>query len=134
MMVALGNGTFKIMMWNKLKVACAWSVPIMLAAGAVPLAVDLAVDDFKPIRVQLRWLSSGVNTFYSLREFFPDERFPGSNERIALGADKPASVRRVPAGLAAPLYGEFIFGPSEQPMTFGVVADEPDGKPARLWV
>src|SRR5207249_5035435 len=25
-------------------------------------------------------------------------------------------------------------GPSEQPMTFGVVVDEPDGKPARLWV
>ena len=43
-MVALGNGTFKIMMWNKLKVACAWSVPIILAADATPLAVDLAAD------------------------------------------------------------------------------------------
>ena len=132
-MVALGNGTFKIMMWNKLKVGCAWSVPIILAADATPLAVDLAADDFKPIQVHLGWLSSGVNTFYSEREH-RDERFLGSNERIALGADKPASVRRVPAGLAAPLYGEFIFGPSEQPMTFGVVVDEPDGKPARLWV
>jgi hypothetical protein len=39
-----------------------------------------------------------------------------------------------PDCLAAPLYGEIFFGPSEQPMTFGVVADEPDGKPARLWV
>ena len=121
-MVALVNGTFKITMWNKLKVACAWSVPIILAADATPLAVDLAADDFKPIQVHLGWLSSGVNTFYSEREH-RDERFLGSNERIALGADKPASVRRVPAGLAAPLYGEFIFGPSEQPMTFGVVVD-----------
>jgi len=120
-------------MCNKLKVACAWSVPIILAADATPLAVDLAADDFKPIQVHLGWLSSGVNTFYSEREH-RDERFLGSNERIALGADKPASLRQVPAGLAAPLYGEFIFGPSEHPMTFGVVVDEPDGKPARLWV
>jgi len=37
MMVALVNGTFKIMMWNKLKVGCAWSVPIILAADATPL-------------------------------------------------------------------------------------------------
>src|SRR5438034_3623900 len=133
MMVALVKGTFKIMIWNKLKVACAWSGPIILAADATPLAVDLAADDFKPIHVHLGWLSSGVNTFYSEREH-RDERFLGSNERIALGADKSASLRRVPDGLAAPLYGEFIFGPSEQPMTFGVVADEPDGKPARLWV
>src|SRR5437667_3041522 len=127
------KGTLKMIFWNKLKVDCAWSVPIMLAAGAVPLAVDLAVDDFKPIRVQLGWLSSGVNTFYYQREFSPDERFLGG-ERIVLGADKPASLRRVPDGLAAPLYGEFIFGPSEQPMTFGVVVDEPDGKPARFCV
>ena len=127
------KGTLKMIFWNKLKVASAWSVPIMLAAGAVPLAVDLALDDFKPIQVQLGWLSSGVNTFYSLREFFPDERFLGG-ERIVLGADKPASLRRVPDGLAAPLYGEFIFGPSGQPMTVEVVVDEPDGKPARLWV
>src|SRR5438046_1798689 len=127
------KGTLKMIFWNKLKVACAWSVPIMLAAGAVPLAVDLAVADFKPIRVQLGGLSSGVKSFYSGRVFNPDERFLGG-ERIVLGADKPASLRRVPDGLAAPLYGEFIFGPSEQPMTFGVVVDEPDGKPARLWV
>ena len=49
-MVALVNGTFKTMMWNKLKVACAWSVPIILAADATPLAVDLAADDFKPMQ------------------------------------------------------------------------------------
>ncbi len=67
-MVALVKGTFKIMMWNKLKVACAWSVPIILVAGATPLAINLTSDNFKPIQVQLGWLSSGVNTFYSERE------------------------------------------------------------------
>ena len=127
------KGTLKMMLWNKLKVACVWSVPIIVAAGAVPLAVDLSADDFKPIRVQLGLLSSGVDTFFSVRRN-PTERYLGFDDRIVLAADKPASMRRVPEGLAAPLYGEFIFGPSEQPMTFGVAADEPDGKPARLWV
>lgn len=38
------KGTIKMMLWNKLKGVCAWSAPVLLAAGAVPLAVDLAVE------------------------------------------------------------------------------------------
>ena len=53
-MVALVNGTFKIMMWNKLKVACAWSVPIILAADATPQWIGLRM-----ISSQSKYISDG---------------------------------------------------------------------------
>src|SRR5438477_7587148 len=107
--LAIVKGTLKMMLWNKLKMTCAWSVLAILAAGAIPLATGLAVDHFKPIQVQLGLLSTGADQVIrgSHRERF--------GRRIVLGADKPAGVRRVPSGLEAPLYGELTFGPTEQP-------------------
>jgi thiol-disulfide isomerase/thioredoxin len=121
------KGTLEMMLWNKLKGICAWSVPLLLAAGAVPLVVD----DFKPIQVQLGLLSTGgIQALGRHAQFY---RFPSEN-RIVLGAEKPAGLGRVPSGLEAPHYGELSFGPREQPKTFSFLVDEPDGKPARLWV
>ncbi len=127
------KGTLKMMLWNKLKMTCAWSVPALLAAGAIPLATGLAVDHFKPIQVQLGLLSTGADQLLRENHRREDMRFLNPFY-IVLGADKPASLRRVPDGLAAPLYGELTFGPREQPTAFTFLVDEPDGKPARLWV
>ena len=50
-------------------------------------------------------------------------------QRATFGADKPEAITKVPADLLAPQYGSF-------PMAGGVafILDEPDGKPARLFV
>src|SRR5206468_7618424 len=95
------KGTLKMIFWNKLKVACAWSVPIMLAAGAVPVAVDLAVDDFKPIQVHLGFVARGGNQALSGD---PDHGF--WPQRIELQTNQPAALLRAPNGLAAPRYGQ----------------------------
>src|SRR5438552_5415564 len=93
------KGTLQMMLWNKLKGICAWSLPLLLAAGAVPLVVD----NFKPIQVQLGLLSTGAHQLLSEKLRREDLiRFYD----MVLAADKPASLRRVPDGLAAPLYGE----------------------------
>jgi RNA polymerase sigma factor (sigma-70 family) len=129
--LAIMKGTFKMMLWNKLKVICAWSAPVLFAAGVVPLAVNLAVDDFKPIQVQLGLLSTGGDQVMSGKQAVP--RF-NDRDRIVLGAERPAALRRVPSGVEAPLYGELSFGPREDPKTYTFLLDEPDNKPSRLWV
>jgi peroxiredoxin len=55
-------------------------------------------------------------------------------QRLSLSESKPAGLKKLPADIAAPLYGEFKFGASEAPTQFFVVLDEPEGKAARLWV
>jgi peroxiredoxin len=55
-------------------------------------------------------------------------------QRLALSESKPAGLKKTPADLAAPLYGEIKLGPSESPSTFYVIVDEPEGKAARLLV
>ena len=88
------KGTLQMMLWNKLKGICAWSLPLLLAAGAVPLVVD----HFTPIQVQLGLLSTGADQLLREKLRREDMRILNLNH-IILGADKPASLRRVPDGL-----------------------------------
>jgi RNA polymerase sigma factor (sigma-70 family) len=133
--LAIVKGTMKMMLWNKLKVATAWSAPVVLAAGVVPLAVNLAVDDFKPIQVQLGLLSTGGEELMSGKQ---TGRVTGpvfdDRDKIVLGPERPAALRRIPSGIEAPLYGELSFGPREDPKTYTFLLDEPNSKPSRLWV
>ena len=55
-------------------------------------------------------------------------------QRLQLSATQPEGLKKAPAGLTAPLYGQLKLGPAESPMTVLVVLDEPDQKDARLWV
>ena len=123
--LAIVKGTLKMMLWNKLKVAGAWSIPVLFAAGVVtPLAVDLALDDFKPISIQLQLLSSGAMP--KLNGYMP--------QRLTLFSERPATIKQLPANLSAPLFGVLSIGPKESPLKIGLGVDEPEGKPARLFV
>ena len=119
------KGTLQMMLWNKLKGICAWSLPLLLAAGAVPLVVD----DFKPVQVQLTFVARGGNQALSGD---PDHGY--WPQRIELQTNQPSSLLRAPNGITAPRYGQLTFGPIEQRNSFLVLLDEPEGKPARLWV
>jgi thiol-disulfide isomerase/thioredoxin len=116
----------ELRLWNKCPAmwTCLWAAFMAIANAAEPGVGG----DAKPIQVRLGLLSTGGNELVQRRS-------EGSGHRtIVLGTDKPAALRRAPTGLEAPLYAEFTLGSSEQPTTFTVLVDEPDGKPARLWV
>src|SRR5439155_12143718 len=119
------KGTLQMMCWNKLKGICAWSLPLLLASGAVPLVVD----DFKPVQVQLTFVARGGNQALSGD---PDHGY--WPQRIELQTNQPSTLLRAPNGITAPRYGQLTFGPIEQRNSFLVLLDEPEGKPARLWV
>ena len=55
-------------------------------------------------------------------------------QRLTLSQTKPAGLKKLPEGLTAPFFAELKLGPAESPTTFFVVLDEPEGKPARLFV
>jgi thiol-disulfide isomerase/thioredoxin len=54
-------------------------------------------------------------------------------QRITLSADKPKSIKKVPADLAAPVYGTLAIAGGDKAV-YNLILDEPDGKPARLFV
>ncbi len=53
-------------------------------------------------------------------------------QRLALSAEKPEAIKKLPADLAAPLFGTLKFGGAATAVA--VVLDEPEGKPSRLFV
>jgi thiol-disulfide isomerase/thioredoxin len=60
-------------------------------------------------------------------------------QRIELSSTKPETLKKVPDGLKAPLYGVIKFGPApaagaKSDRVYHVVIDEPDGADARLFV
>jgi len=55
-------------------------------------------------------------------------------QKLTLTDKAPGGLKKSPAGLEAPLYGELKLGPDEKPTTFYLILDEPEGKPARLFV
>ncbi len=55
-------------------------------------------------------------------------------QRLGLTAEKPDGIKQLPAGLAAPLFGMLKLGPADAPLAVAVVLDEPEGKPAQLFV
>src|SRR6266568_2516579 len=96
------KGTLQMMLWNKLKGICAWSLPLLLAAGAVPLVVD----DFKPVQVQLTFVARGGNQALSGD---PDHGY--WPQRIELQTNQPSTLLRAPNGITATRYGQISFGP-----------------------
>lgn len=55
-------------------------------------------------------------------------------QRLAISAENPEGIKKLPSDLAAPLFGTLKLGPAESPTAIAVVLDEPDGKPSRLFV
>lgn len=53
--------------------------------------------------------------------------------RLELSPDKPATLKKAPDGLEAPLYGVLPIAGAKD-VVFHVIVDEPAGKPARLFV
>lgn len=74
--------------------------------------------------VELQWLASGAMP--KLGGYRP--------QRLELSATKPDGVKTPPPDIAAPLYGTLQIGASDAPGSFLIIVDEPDGKPARLFV
>jgi thiol-disulfide isomerase/thioredoxin len=52
-------------------------------------------------------------------------------QKSTFSADKPAGITKAPADLAAPMYGTLKMGPEGGTL---FIIDEPDGKPARLFI
>jgi peroxiredoxin len=94
------------------------------AAVLASLALLLAAARTEAAEARLELLSSGATAKQG--GYVPHQ--------IELSPAAPAGLTKTPADLAAPLYGQFKLGPAESPTTFFVVLDEPEGKPARLFV
>ncbi len=54
--------------------------------------------------------------------------------RLALSAEKPEGIKKLPEGLVAPLFTTIKLGPGDSSTIIAVVLDEPEGKPSRLYV
>ena len=56
-------------------------------------------------------------------------------QHLELSSAKPSGITQTPANLSSLPYGRFSkLGPAESPTTFFVIVDEPEGRPARLFV
>ena len=97
------------------------SLSLLSLAFAAILAATLAASAGD---AGLEWLSSGAQK--KLGSYMP--------QRVKLSADKPASLKKAPEGLTAPLYGELTIGPKDATATVLVLLDEPEDKPARLFI
>jgi len=93
------------------------------AAAVVVSAFALAACA-RAEEVQLKWQSSEAHQ--KLGNYSP--------QRLQLTAMKPDSVKQAPGDLVAPLYGELKLGPKDSQGTTLTILDEPEGKPARLFV
>ncbi len=91
--------------------------PVLLAS--VSLAASAVAQD-----VTLKWLASDASK--ELGGYMP--------QRLKLSTTRPASLKKAPAVLAAPLYGEISIGPRESTGTRLLILDEPAGQPSRLFV
>ena len=90
---------------------------LALLATAPLLAV--AAED-----VQLKLLSTGAMP--KIGGYFP--------LRLTIAEEKPEGIKKLPAGLVAPLFGTLNLGASDAPTAIAIVLDEPEGKPSRLFV
>ena len=94
---------------------------LVLAAAALTASSSfaLAQDD----TVHLKLTSDGA--MKKVGNYMP--------QRVTLSADKPASITKLPEGLVAPVYGTLAIKGGDK-ATYHLVLDEPDGKPAKLFV
>lgn len=56
-----------------------------------------------------------------------------SPQRVNLSKEKPATITKEPADLLAPMYGK-LATTGDEGVIFHVILDEPEGKPARLFI
>src|SRR5438270_12259859 len=96
------------------------SFAFTIAAAVVVLLPKAAVAE----EVNLKLMSEGAMP--KLGGYIP--------QRLTLSNTKPEGLKKIPAGLTAPLYGSLKLGPKEAPTTFYLLLDEPADKPARLFV
>ncbi|HYE32683.1 MAG TPA: sigma-70 family RNA polymerase sigma factor [Methylomirabilota bacterium] len=126
--IAVMKSTLKTLFWSKAKPVLIAFCPLM-AVAAVQLNQP---EDFPPIAVRLKLSPQGANAALSP---MPDTVYP--MQRIVLTPERPLAVKKVPEGLTDPLFGEYLFGPSERRHTVhflvddGEVADPPR---TRLWL
>src|SRR6059036_2852259 len=93
--------------------------PVAAVLTSLALAACASAED-----VNLKWQASDAN-----------EKLSGySPQRLELTNVQPASLKKAPGDLAAPLYGELKLGPKDAQGTTLIILDEPEGKPARLFV
>ena len=93
--------------------------------AAVSLALSFGMEaKGGTTEVHLQLMSSGAMP--KLGGYMP--------QSLTLSNTRPAGLKKVPAGLTWPLYGELKLGPQEAPASFVLVVDEPENKPARLFV
>lgn len=92
----------------------------LLALFIAPLLAASAADPEAKLKMLPSGAMSKMGGYYPLR--------------LAISAEKPEGLGKLPGDLAAPLFGAFKLGPTEAPQSFAVVLDEPDGKPSRLFV
>ncbi|MCC6729164.1 MAG: TlpA family protein disulfide reductase [Chthonomonadales bacterium] len=97
--------------------------PAWLVAGAT-VALMAAAAPGRAQVVKLRFVPTGAVPLVG--GYMP--------QRLALSRERPAAARKLPAALAAPLFGVLELGDPARPTRIAVVVDEPVNKPARLLV
>jgi len=96
-------------------------ITTLAAASCLLCAGTLAAQE-----VNLRWLPAGVES--KLGSYRPNP------QPIRLSETKPATLKKAPEDIKAPLYGELKIGPKDAPAPLLVLLDETDGKAPRLFL
>ncbi len=99
----------------------------MLATFAVSLSLITSLTHASA-------MAAGEGTKLSFMESGASQKIGGyMPQRTALSDAKPETLKKVPEGLKAPLYG--VLGvPGAKGRTYHVILDEPEGAPAKLYV
>lgn len=91
-----------------------------LATSILTVGASVSAEEF-----QLKLKSEGV-AGKTLNGYMPTH--------ISLTNVAPAGIKKAPADLVAPLYGTLKLGPAAEQSSLGVILDEPETGPARLFV
>jgi thiol-disulfide isomerase/thioredoxin len=94
-----------------------------LAGLVACLGIAVMPGGARAERLPLALLARGGSTLTVLRA-----------QQLPLSPDRPAGVKRVPKGIAAPYFTTIQLGPKESPSRFTVLVDAPEGKPSRLFI
>src|SRR5262245_34253441 len=97
-----------------LTVALVLALLLALRAGAAGAAQELG----------LKW--QPTNAAQTLGVFI--------EQQLVLSTNQPASIKKAPPGISAPIYGELKIGPREKRGARPVLIDEPVGAPARFFI
>lgn len=101
--------------------------PVSLSPAVVTLCLLSALVASAPAaesEARLKLVPSGVTA--KIGGYYP--------LRLAIAAEQPDHLKKLPKEVSAPLFGTLKLGPAEAPQNFAVLLDEPEGQPARLFV